>query len=94
MKSDHISFDHDVEDEDGEILDTVQVTALFEPYVPERRRGHPDNWTPAEGGGFEGLDVFLDGKNVTKDVDTLYGDGTYDRIVKEAEYRYSMEKLR
>lgn len=92
MNSDHISFSHDIEDEDGDVIATVQVTALFEPYVPERRRGHPDNWTPAEGGGFEGLDIYLDNKNVTQIVDDTYGDGTYDRIVKEAEYRYSLER--
>jgi len=35
----------------------VRVRAHVEPYVPARRSGHPDRWSPAEGGAIY-LEVF------------------------------------
>jgi len=87
-----MTFDYDIENEDGDVIATVKVAAFFTPYVPEKRRGHPDNWTPAEGGDFEGLDIYRDDRNITQDVDDLFGDGTYDRIVKKAEWQHQQEK--
>jgi hypothetical protein len=81
-----VTFDYEIENEDGDVLATLEVEAEFEPFVPGNRRGHPDNWTPDEGGSLEGLDVYLNGKDITSRVDDLYGDGTYALIVREAKY--------
>ncbi len=79
-----MTFTYEIEYDDGDVLVTLEVEAEFEPVVPGNRRGHPDNWTPDEGGCLESLDITLNGKDITNKVDDLYGDGTYERIVREA----------
>lgn len=33
--------------------DEVEVTCFVDPYIPANMDGHPDTWTPAEGGEIE-----------------------------------------
>lgn len=40
----------------GETVE-FEVIATFSPYVPVRLSGHPDTWTPAEGGELDELRV-------------------------------------
>jgi hypothetical protein len=44
----------------GEI--EVKVTGTAIPYTPARFRGHPDTWSPAEGGGIEDFEATVDGQ--------------------------------
>lgn len=42
------------EDEQGNSHElTIEVSGRCEPYVPARLNGHPDTWSPAEGGDVE-----------------------------------------
>src|ERR1700677_933862 len=39
----------------------IKVSGTVEAYVPARRSGCPDNWSPAEGGGVEDITATVDG---------------------------------
>ena len=47
-----------IERDDEEI--ELHIFGDAEPYVPGCRRGHPDNWTPDEGGHASIIDIALD----------------------------------
>lgn len=57
----------------------VSCDVYSEPYVPANKSGHPDSWTPAEGGEFFIENVFvirpakalLDGKWLMVEMDIL-----------------------
>ncbi len=42
----------------GEELTLYLVEGFQVPFIPESKKGHPDNWTPAEGGELEDLEIF------------------------------------
>lgn len=48
-------------DEDEEEIE-LTIQGYVEPYVPPNLWGHPDNWTPPEGGGAYVEQVFHNGK--------------------------------
>jgi hypothetical protein len=79
-----MNFDYEIENEEGEVVATLSVDAIFSPYVPAKRSGHPDDWCPAEGGELKDVWVYLDGKDVNAEVDTFFGNGTYERICNKA----------
>ena len=83
-----MNFDYEVENEEGEIVATLSVSACFSAFTPSSRRGHPDNWCPAEGGELEELCIYNGTTDITNDVDKLYGDGTYDAIQDTAIDRF------
>jgi hypothetical protein len=81
-------FRHDIENEDGDVIDSVTVEAHFSPYVPAFTSGKPEDCYPAEGGEIEDLHVFHGLKGITDTVDDLYGPGTLDRIREAARDRF------
>jgi len=83
-----MNFDYEIENEDGEVLATVQVGAQFSPYVPAFTSGLPEDCYPAEGGELEDLHVLQGLKGITDTVDDLYGPGTLDRIREAARDRF------
>jgi hypothetical protein len=50
---------HDAED----IVVEVTVSGYVTPIIPARRSGHPDNWSPAEGGECENLTTTVNGQH-------------------------------
>lgn len=60
-----VSFDWEVED--GVSL-PVRVFGRKNPVIAENRKGHPDTWSPAEGGELEDLQVFS-GARLPRDVE-------------------------
>ena len=82
-------FRHDIENEDGDVIDSVTVEAHFSPYVRAFTSGKPEDCYPAEGGELEALHVFQGLKGITDTVDDLYGPGTLDRIYAAANSRYN-----
>jgi len=87
-----MNFDYDIENEDGEVLATVQVGAQFSPYVPAFTSGLPEDCYPAEGGELEDLWVYLDGEDVTKTVDATFKGDHYDAICAKAYDLYDAKK--
>lgn len=79
-----MTFTYDYEHEDGEIVTSFKVDALFTPYVRGRTSGDPDDCYPAEGGELYELTVWLDDENVTDTIDP----DLLDKIAKEANYRW------
>ncbi len=49
---------------DGEGLGEleIEVTGTCTPYIAARLSGHPDNWSPSEGGDVEDITATLDGQ--------------------------------
>ena len=87
-----MNFDYDIENEDGEVLATVQVGAQFSPYVPAFTSGLPEDCYPAEGGELEDLWVYLDGEDITKTVDATFKGDHYDAICAKAYDLYDAKK--
>ena len=87
-----MNFDYDIENEDGEVLATVQVGAQFSPYVPAFTSGLPEDCYPAEGGELEDLWVYLDGEDITKTVDATFKGDHYDAICTRAYDLYDAKK--
>lgn len=49
-----VSFTVERDDESGETKEVkLEITGSHSPVVPARRGGHPDTWTPEEGGETE-----------------------------------------
>jgi len=87
-----MNFDYDIENEEGEVLATVQVGAQFSPYVPAFTSGLPEDCYPAEGGELEDLWVYLDGEDITKTVDATFKGDHYDAICAKAYDLYDAKK--
>jgi hypothetical protein len=87
-----MNFDYEIENEDGEVLATVQVGAQFSPYVPAFTSGLPEDCYPAEGGEIEDLWVYLDGEDITKTVDATFKGNHYDAICAKAYDLYDAKK--
>jgi hypothetical protein len=87
-----MNFDYEIENEDGEVLATVQVGAQFSPYVPAFTSGLPEDCYPAEGGEIEDLWVYLDGEDITKTVDATFKGDHYDAICAKAYDLYDAKK--
>ena len=87
-----MNFDYDIENEDGEVLATVQVGAQFSPYVPAFTSARPEDCYPAEGGELEDLWVYLDGEDITKTVDATFKGDHYDAICTRAYDLYDAKK--
>ncbi len=87
-----MTFDYEIENEDGEVLATVQVGAQFSPYVPAFTSGLPEDCYPAEGGEIEDLWVYLDGEDITKTVDATFKGDHYDAICAKAYDLYDAKK--
>jgi hypothetical protein len=87
-----MNFDYEIENEDGEVLATVQVGAQFSPYVPAFTSGLPEDCYPAEGGEIEDLWVYLDGEDITKTVDATFKGDHYEAICAKAYDLYDAKK--
>jgi hypothetical protein len=97
-----MNFDYEIENEDGEVLATVQVEVQFSPYVPAFTSGLPEDCYPAEGGEIENLWVYLDeiedlwvyrdGEDITKTVDATFKGDHYDAICNRAYDLYDAKK--
>jgi hypothetical protein len=87
-----MNFDYEIENEDNEVLATVQVGAQFSPYVPAFTSGLPEDCYPAEGGEIEDLWVYLDGEDITKTVDATFKGDHYDAICAKAYDLYDAKK--
>jgi hypothetical protein len=48
--------------EDGEEEIILEINGWAEPYVPANFRGHPDNWTPEEGGDTDIEEILYNGE--------------------------------
>jgi hypothetical protein len=89
-----MTFDHDIENEDGEVIATVFVEALFSPHVPAALSGRPEDCYPEEGGEIEELTVFLDGHDVTEQLDKIFTPDTRKSIEDAAYAQYNPRKER
>ena len=89
-----MTFDYDIENEDGEPVERLRVEARFSPYVPAYTSGLPEDCYPAEGGELEELVVCLGNKDITRHVDDLFGPDTYRNIKQYAEDNYDPKKER
>jgi hypothetical protein len=87
-----MTFDYDVENEDGEVLATLTVEAHFSGYVSGFTSGRPEKCHPDEGGELEEVTVYLDDKDITSTVDERFGAGTYERIQQKAVSSYDHRK--
>ncbi len=85
-----IEIEFCVEREDDEI--ELTILGYAEPYVPANYRGHPDNWTPPEGGGSGVEDILLDGKpwsgTLTIEEEQRASEEIYHRFIDEQEAAY------
>jgi hypothetical protein len=87
-------FRHDIENEDGDVIDNVTVEAHFSPYVPAFTSGAPEDCYPAEGGELEHLSIYLDGEDVTHTVDKRFGLDIYEAVREYACTHYEPAKER
>lgn len=71
-----MTFDYDVEDEDGNVLQTYKVDVVFAEGVPGFYSGRPEKCYPTSGGDILDLVVHLGNKDVTQQID----DDLYFRI--------------
>ena len=60
----------------------IRVLGVKQPYIPANRRGHPDTWTPAEGGELEDLRVFSGGRLPGEIEAKLLNDDAFMRAVE------------
>ena len=79
-----MTFDYDIENEDGDVLATVKVEALFSGYVPAFTSGRPEDCYPEEGGELEELAILLDNKDITGWIDSMFPGDPYEAIRKKA----------
>lgn len=89
-----MNFAYDIEDEDGNIIEELSVDVRFSPYVPAVTHRRPEDCYPAEGGEIEDLWVYLDGKDITNDVDALFSGDHYAAIRERAYELYDHRKER
>ena len=69
--------------EDGVAL-PLRVRGSRQDFVPENRRGHPDTWTPAEGGELEDLRI-ISGCRLPKNVE--------DKLLADDDFLESVNRL-
>ena len=68
-----MTFDYEIENEDGEVVTRYGVEATFAEDVPGFFSGRPERCRPNEGGELESLTVYLGNKDVTQQItDDLY----------------------
>jgi hypothetical protein len=85
-----MDFDYEIE-KDGEIIKTLKCEAEFAPIIRGRYEGRPEHCYPDEGGEFQNVTVRLDGRRLTeKQVDEMFGEGTWSDIEKYAADRRRM----
>ena len=80
-----MKFSYLVCDDDGTEF-TLTVEAYVSPFVAGFTSGRPEDCYPDEGGEIEELTVTCDGKNVTDQLDALFGKGA-ERVIKDEIYR-------
>ena len=80
-----MNFDYEIENDKGEVVETLDCEAEFAPVVRGRYEGPPEHCYPDEGGELEGLTVRVGRRELTPDeVDFYFGPGTYRAIERHA----------
>jgi hypothetical protein len=80
-----MTFDYDIENEEGEVVATYRVEATFSPEAEGFTSGRPEDCYPTEGGDLEDLVVYLGDVDVTENLT----EKTYCKIRD-----YARERLR